>query len=105
MTLSMGKVQLYHRCSNIHQTTFSCRELQRETIAPPSTPIRSCRFGKKVAERQRQRFFPGPGVGAHITPKKKKEERRDRRGGASPQSDGRSLSGHVYGCTEAAFGI
>ncbi|KAI9518413.1 hypothetical protein NQZ68_037976 [Dissostichus eleginoides] len=86
MTLSMGKVQLYHRCSNIHHTTFSCRELQRETIAPPSTPIRSCRFGKKVAERQRQRFFPGArGRRTHHTKEEEGEEGQTRR---SLQSDG-----------------
>lgn len=48
--------------------SFSCSELQRETIAPPSTPIWRCRFRQKVAGKQLQWYF-GAWVYAHITPK------------------------------------
>lgn len=105
MTLSMGKVQLYRCCSNIHHTASPAAgskggQQRLHQLPRLKLPIQAGRWRRgnfKV-------FFRRPG--STRAPHKDGGEGRDgRRRSSSLQSGGRSLSGHVYTGTERSFNI
>lgn len=62
MTLSTGKSAALAPLLKHSSHHLSCWALQRATIVPPSTPIRSCRFRREVARRHLQSSSVSPGL-------------------------------------------
>lgn len=62
MTPSTGKSAALAPLLKHSSHHLSCWVLQRATIVPPSTPIRSCRFRRGVARRHLQSSSVSPGL-------------------------------------------